>query len=141
MRLTKLLAIGACAALAFTINTTTVTAHEGEDHGAKSQITTPDTAEGLLQEIQKEHGQITSAVTGKQLKEVHAHTDAITELAKALPDKVAADKKARVLGSANNLTKAAGSLHEAADGGDQAKSEAELKKLDGVVMALAKQVK
>lgn len=139
MKTTTLLAI-ACTALALTIlNTPTVLAHEGHDHGAKAAI--PDTADGIMQEIHKQHALITAAVTGKNLKGVHDPIEAMPELAKALPDKVAADKKARVQGSVNNLTKVTESLHQAADAGDQAKTEGELKKLDGVLLALGQQVK
>lgn len=128
-------------AIAFTaFACTTLFAHEGHDHGAKNKVAVPETADGILQEIQKQHALISAAVTSKNLKGVHDPIEAIPVLAKALPDKVAADKKPRVQGSVNNLTKAADSLHHAADAGDQTKAEAELKKLDGVVMALSQQI-
>lgn len=131
----------ACIALALlTLNTPTMLAHEGHDHGAK-KAAVPDTADGIMTEIHKQHALISAAVTGKNLKGVHDPIEAIPELAKALPDKVAADKKARVQGSVNNLTKVTESLHQAADAGDQTKTEAELKKLDGVLLALDQQIK
>ena len=136
MKTSAFLAI-ACSALAFAF-VNSAPAHEGHDHGAK---TVPDTAEGIMKELHQQHSLITTAVTGKNLKGVHDPSEAIPALAKALPDKVAADKKARVQGSANNLTKVTESLHQAADAGDQAKAEAELKKLDGVLQALDQQIK
>lgn len=139
MKTTTLLAI-ACSAFAFTTLNTAL-AHEGHDHGAKSKPMMPDTVEGIMKEIHQQHALITTAVTGKNLKGVHDPIEAIPDLAKALPDKVGADKKARVQGSVNNLTKVVDSLHHAADAGDQAKSEAELKKLDGVLLVLDQQVK
>jgi hypothetical protein len=140
MKTSTLLAI-AFTAVAITLSAPALIAHEGHDHGAKKTVAVPDTAEGILQEIQKQQVLITTAVTGKNLKDVHDPIEAIPALAKALPDKVVADKKARVQGSVNNLTKAADSLHHAADAGDQAKAEAELKKFDGVLSALSQQLK
>jgi hypothetical protein len=135
MKLNKFIALGASAALAFA-TTQSAFAHEGEEHAA-----IPETADGILQEIHKHHGELDATVKSKNLKEVHEHAEAITALAKALPDKVTAEKKDRVQGSANNIAKVADTLHDASDAGDQAKTEAELKKLDGVLMALDKQVK
>lgn len=141
MKTSRLLAIAFTAFASITLTTPALRAHEGHDHGAKNKVAVPDTAEGILQEIQKQHALLTAAVTGKNLKGVHDPIEAIPALAKALPDKVANDKQARVQGSVNNLTKAADSLHHAADAGDQARAEAELKKLDGVLLALGQQIK
>ena len=141
MKTSRLLAIAFTAFASITLGVPTVLAHEGHDHGAKNKVAVRETADGILQEIQKQHALISAAVTGKNLKGVHDPIEAIPALAKALPDKVGDDRKARVQGSVNNLTKAADSLHHAADAGDQAKSEAELKKLDGVLSALSQQIK
>ena len=141
MKTSTLLAIAFTAVASITLSAPAVLAHEGHDHGAKKTVTVPDTADGILQEIQKQQALISAAVAGKNLKDVHDPIEAIPALAKALPDKVADDKKARVQGSVNNLTKAADSLHHAADAGDQAKAEAELKKFDGVLSVLSQQIK
>lgn len=141
MKTSTLLAIAFAAFASIILSAPALRAHEGHDHGARNKVAVPDTAEGILQEIQKQHALISTAVTGKNLKAVHDPIEAIPVLAKALPDKVADDKKVRVQGSANNLSKAADSLHHAADAGDQARAEAELKKLDGVLLALGQQIK
>jgi hypothetical protein len=141
MKTSRLLAIAFAALASITLSTPMLLAHEGHDHGARTKVAVADTADGILQEIQKQHALISTAVTGKNLNGVHDPIEAIPALAKALPDKVADDKKARVQGSVNNLTKAADSLHHAADAGDQAKAEAELKKLDGVLLVLNQQIK
>ena len=141
MKTSRLLAIAFTALTSITLSAPALLAHEGHDHGAKPTVTVPDTADGILQEIQKQHALINTAVTGKNLKGVHDPIEAIPALVKALPDKVADDKKARVQGSVNNLTKVADSLHQAADAGDQAKAETELKKFDGVLLALSQQIK
>ena len=143
MKLAKFLAIGACAAFALT--TTPVFAAEKEKHGEHGKAghggKVPDTAEGIVAEIHKHHGEITETVKAKNLKTVHEHSEAITALANALPAKVAADKKTRVEGTVKNIAKVADALHDAADGGDQAKTEAQLKKLDAVLGQLDTQVK
>ncbi len=141
MKISRLLAIAFTALASITLSTPALRAHEGHDHGAKPQVTVPDTADGILLELNKQHALITAAVAAKNLKGVHDPIEALGVLAKALPDKSAADQKARVQGSVNNLTKAADSVHHAADAGDQAKAEAELKKLDGVLLVLNQQIK
>ncbi|HEX8077632.1 MAG TPA: hypothetical protein VF511_07440 [Chthoniobacterales bacterium] len=139
MKISKLLTI-ICAAIALTsFHTLTASAHEGHDHGAKNTV--PDTADGIMKEIHKQHELLAAAIAAKNLKAVHDPIEALPTLAKALPDKVAAGKKTRVQGSVNNLTKVADTLHQAADAGDQTKAEAELKKLEGVLQALDQQVK
>lgn len=141
MKTSRLLAIAFTALAALTLSTPALRAHEGHDHGAKTKVTVPDTADAILLEINKHHALINAAVTAKNLKGMHGPIEALAALAKALPDKTAADQKVRVQGSVNNLTTAAHSLHHAADAGDQTKAEAELKKLDGVMLALNQQIK
>lgn len=144
MKLTRILSITACAALAFAAMPAFAAEHEkdkkGEPNGAHA-TKVPDTAEGIVAEIHKHHGEVAETIKAKQLKAVHEHSEAITALAKSLPTKVAADKKARVEGTTKNIGKLADALHEAADGGDQAKTEAQLKKLDAVLAQLDSQVK
>ena len=139
MKLTRILTLAACAAFA----STTLPAfaaekeHKKSDHGIKMS----DTNEGIVAEIHKHHGEVTEAIKAKNLKTVHDHAEAITALANALPAKVAAEKKARVEGTAKNIAKVADALHHAADGGDQSKTEAQLKKLDAVLAQLDSQAK
>lgn len=139
MKLTRILTIAACAALA--LNVMPVFAAEHEHKKTDHVVKVPDTAAGIVAEIHKHHGEVTETIKAKNLKTVHDHSEAITALAKALPAKVAADKKARVEGTTKNIAKVADALHEAADGGDQAKTEAQLKKLDAVLAQLDSQVK
>ena len=141
MKMIKLLAIGACAALAFT-TISAQTARAEEPEGAeKSKVTIPATTDGIMQAIHQHHGELAEVVKSKKLADVHHHAFIIRDLANALPDKVAADKKARVEGSAKNIAKLAEDLDKTGDAGDQAGTESNLKKLDGVLMALDRQVK
>ena len=141
MKLSKLLTAVCAGFVLVSLQTLTVLAHEGHDHGAKQNVSVPETAAGIMKEIHKQHELIAAAVAAKNLKGVHDPIEALPALAKALPDKVAADKKTRVQGSVNNLAKVTDTLHHAADAGDQTKAEAELKKMEGVLQALDQQLK
>ena len=142
VRSTKLIALCACAALAAaTMTTRSAIAHEGQGQSAESKTALADTAEGILQKLQQHHAEATAAVKGKNLKDVHAHAEAMTALAKVLPGKVADEKKERVQGAANNLTRIVDIMHHAADEGDQVRAAIELKKLEGVMTSLDQQLK
>ena len=142
MKLHRLLSIGACAALAITgITTSTTFAAEKEHAENKEKMVMPETAEGIMTEIHKHHGELADVVKSKKLADVHHHAFAIRDLANGLPAKVAADKKARVEGSVKNIAKLAEDLDKTGDDNNQAGTEANLKKLDGVLMALEKQIK
>ena len=142
MKTSKLLTIGACAAFAFTgLTSQTVFAAEKEHAEKNEKMAMPDTADGIMAEIHKHHGELADVVKSKKLADVHHHAFAIRDLANGLPAKVAADKKARVEGSAKNIAKLAEDLDKSGDDNNQAGTEANLKKLDGVLMALEKQVK
>jgi hypothetical protein len=139
MKLARILTLAACAALAFTAQP--IFAAEKEHKKSDHTMKVPDTTEGIVAEIHKHHGEVTETIKAKNLKTVHDHAEAITALVNALPAKVAADKKARVEGTAKNIAKVADALHDAADAGDQTKTEAQLKKLDAVLAQLDSQVK
>ncbi|MBA3651937.1 MAG: hypothetical protein H0W66_10780 [Chthoniobacterales bacterium] len=141
MKKIKLLAIGASAAFAFTAVTSQIAVAAEEEAAATSKMTIPDTADGILQEIHKHRGELTETVKAKKLKDVHVQAFMIRDLANALPAKVAADKKARVEGSAKNITKLAEDLDTSGDAGDQAKTESNLKKFDAVLAQLEGQFK
>ena len=145
MKLKTLLAMGLCAAIGLFTNTATLLAQEhkhkeGEKHEEKGGKTTiPEKAEDILKEIHHHHGELAEVVKNKKLAEVHHHAFAIRDLAKALPAKAAADKKAQVEGTVKNISKLAEDLDASGDANDQAKTEANLKKLDGLLKVLETQ--
>ena len=141
MLTSRLLFLAFTAFASLTLGAPALLAQHSHEPAAKNKVAVPDTAKAILVEINKQHALIGAAVSGKNLKGVHDPIEALGALAKALPDKTAADEKVRVQGSVNNLTKVADNLHHAADAGDQAKSETELKKLDGVLSVLNQQIK
>ncbi len=123
-----------CAAFGLA-GTSIVSAEEG-GHEKKTEMKVPDTTEGILAEIKKHDEELAATVKNKKLEDVHHHAFAIRDLAKALPAKAPADKKARVEGAVKNISKLAEDLDESGDGGDQAKTEANLKKFDAVLAQL-----
>ena len=66
MKKMKLMAIGAVAALAATsMSLRTAVAAEAEQKEHSEKMTMPDTAEGILQEIHKHHGELAEVVKSK----------------------------------------------------------------------------
>lgn len=113
--------------------------HEKPEHGTR--VVVPETVDGIMTAIHTKHGQLGDVVKAKKLADVHHHAFEIRDLANALPAKVAADKKPRVEGAVKNIAKLAEDLDKSGDNNDQPGTEANLKKLDGVLMLLDKQVK
>lgn len=140
--------MGLCAAIGLTTSTVSLRADdkehkehkEGEKHEEKEgKMKIPDTVEGIWTEIHHHHTELAETVKNKKLADVHHHAFAIRDLAKALPDKVEADKKTKVEGAVKNISKLADQLDKAGDDGNQADTEAHLKKLDGVLKMLEAQ--
>ncbi len=142
MKNNRIITLSFCAALGLALSTLNAVGAEEKHEGAeKSQMKIPETADGILAEIHKHHGELADVVKNHKLADVHHHAFAIRDLAKALVDKAAPDKKQRVQGAANNIAKLAEDLDKTGDANDQAGTEANLKKLDGVLMALDQQIK
>jgi len=129
-----------CAAIGLFGITATTAFADDKDHDAKGAVKPAATAEGIMKQIHEHHGELAATVKNKKLADVHHHAFAIRDLAKALPAKVPADNKAKVESSVKNISKLAEDLDNSGDAGDQAKTEANLKKLDGVLKVLETQV-
>jgi hypothetical protein len=143
MKKNKIITLSFCATLGLALFTLNAAGAEEkhDEHAEKSEMKIPDTADGILAEIHKHHSELADVVTNKKLADVHHHAFAVRDLAKALVDKAPADKKQRVQGAANNIAKLADELDKAGDAGDQAKTEANLKKFDAVIAQLEAQFK
>lgn len=132
--------MGLCAAIGLFGAQNTFAQHdhkEGEKHeekGGKAKI--PDTVEGIFKEIHEHHAELKEIVEKKQLAKVHETAFEIRDLAKALVPKAPADKKTQVEGTVKNISKLADDLDASGDANDQAKTEANLKKLDGILKVL-----
>ena len=128
--------MGLCAAIGL-MSLGATRAFADEEKETKTKI--PDTVEDIFKAIHTNHMELAETVKNKKLADVHHHAFAIRDLANALPAKAAADKKKQVEGTAKNITKLAGDLDESGDANDQAKTEANLKKLDGLIKVLETQ--
>ena len=139
MKIKKLLTVGLCSVFALiTLGTTPARAAE-EKEGKEETTKIPDTVEGIFKAIHQHHMELAETVKTKMLANVHRHAFAMRDLANALPAKVAADKKKAVEGTAKNITKLAGDLDVSGDANDQPKTEANLKKMDGLIKVLETQ--
>lgn len=142
MKTKTLLAMGLCAAIGLfgTQNTFAQHEHKEGEHGEHAapggKIKIPDTVEGIFKEIQKHHHELAEVVKGKKLAEVHHHAFAVRDLANALPAKAEASKKTQVEGTVKNIAKLAEDLDKTGDANNQAGTEANLKKLDGILKVL-----
>lgn len=100
------------------------------------KIKIPDTAAGILMDVKQHEEELGKTITDKKLDEVHHHAFAIRDLVNALPDKskdLAADKLTKLKANAKFVTDLAKRLDESGDGKDQAGTEANFKKLQGIL--------
>jgi hypothetical protein len=141
MKTKTLLAMALCAAIGLMgISATTVLAAEGHEHGQHGEkIKIPDTVEGIFKAIHEHQTALAQVVKDKKLAEVHPHAFAVRDLANAFPAKAAADKKKQVEGTAKSIAMLAEELDKSGDANDQPKTEANLKKLDGLIKTLETQ--
>lgn len=131
-----------------------VLAHDGEDHqhdksgnehsDSHSQESVADasklTVEEILKNISSDEASLSKAIYEKRLSDVHGIAFSIRDLSKALPSKVSEDKRSRVEGTVGNIARLAAELDNSGDAGDQARTESNAKKLNGVLKLLKSQV-
>lgn len=110
------------------------------DAEGKEKVKIPDTVEDTWKEIHMHHMELQDVVKNKKLDMVHHHVFGVRDLVNALPDKakdLPADKLAKVKANAKFVEDLAKRLDESGDANDQAATEANLKKLDGVLKTIA----
>jgi len=93
----------------------------------------PDTLDGIWKEIHTHHHELQDTVKAQKLAEVHHHPFAIRDLVKALPSKVPSEHKKHAEGMVKKVSQLAADLDKSGDANDQAKTEANLKKLDALL--------
>jgi hypothetical protein len=139
MKAKILLAMGLCAAIGLAVSQT-ASAQEHKNHeehkesGEKVKI--PQTVDGILKDIHKHQQELADTVKAKKLDTVHHHAFAIRDLAKALPAKAHPDHKKMVENAVKRVSQLAEDLDKSGDAGDQAKTEANLKKMDAALKSL-----
>ena len=131
--------MGLLAAIGF-VGNPSVFAQEHKEHqeqkGGEAKVKIPDTVDGILKEIHTHHQQLAETVKSKKLDDVHHHAFAIRDLAKALPAKAHPDHKKMVENAVKKVSQIAEDLDKSGDAGDQAKTEANLKKMDAALKTL-----
>ena len=120
------------------INKTIAAEHEHQEHHeAASKIKVPDTLEGIWKEIHAHEQQLMDSVKAKKLSEVHEHAFAIRDLAKGLPAKTHPDHKKHVENLVKRISQLAEDLDKSGDAGNQAATEAYLKRMDAALKSAA----
>lgn len=113
-------------------------ASEHEHKEGKS--TMPNTAGGIWDEVTEHAEQLGRLISDKKLDKVHEVAFEIRDLMNALPEKsksLPADKLAKVTANAKFVTDLAKRLDESGDANDQAGTEANFKKLQGILKSTA----
>ena len=136
MKTKMILAMGLCAAIGLGSPQFTRAQNKAEPGEKHETMKIPDTVDGIIQDIHKHHQELTDTVKAKQLAEVHQHAFAIRELAKALPAKANPQMKKMVENAVKRVSQLAEDLDKSGDAGDQAKTEANLKKMDAALKTL-----
>ncbi len=114
----------------------TPTTRAWADEEKETPTMIPATATAILQAVSEEETNLNKTITDKKLEDVHHHAFAIRDLVNALPEKssdLAPDKLARLKADAKYVTALASRLDESGDAKDQAATEANFKKLQGLL--------
>jgi len=135
MKTKTLRAMGLCAAIGLFFTQTLLAQEHKEhsDHKAHEKVKVPDNLNGIWDEIHKHHHELADTVKAHKLAEVHHHAFAIRDLGKALPAKVPSEHKKHIENLVKKVSQIAEDLDKSGDAGDQAKTEANLKKLDAIL--------
>ena len=133
--------MGLWAAIGLAASQTTLAQEHKEHKEGGGKITIPDTVDGILKEIQKHQKELADTVKAKKLADVHHHAFAIRDLAKALPAKAHPDHKKMVENAVKKVSQLAEDLDKSGDAGNQAKTEANLKKMDAALKTLEEHAK
>ena len=130
--------MGLCATIGlFGTQTSFAADKDKPDHKeGHEKVKVPDTIEGIWKEIHKHHEELAATVKAKKLSEVHEHAFAIRDLAKALPAKAHPDHKKMVENAVKRISQIAEDLDRSGDAGNQATTEANLKKMDAALKNL-----
>ena len=106
------------------------------DEEKETPTTIPDTAAGILKAVTEHETELSKTIADKKLADVHHHAFAIRDLVNALPEKssdLTAENLAKLKANAKFVTALATRLDESGDAKDQAATEANFKKLQGLL--------
>ena len=136
MKKTKLTIIALALAISLPVVPAVSAAEESEHEAAKVMI--PDTVPGIWKEVKQQETELGKAISDKKLDGVHEMAFAIRDLINALPDKskLEADKMAKLKSNAKFVAALAARLDESGDAKDQAGTEANFKKIQGILKVI-----
>lgn len=137
MKITNLLAIGACAAIV--IASPEARAHEGHDHGASPSPNANAPAGDAWTNAQAAFKAMQAAATAKQDTAIHTEQEKLVAALKQLQEKGGGADKARLDGAIKNAIAASEKVHAAADAKDFAKVDASMKTLETTMAMVEKQ--
>lgn len=133
MKTTRLTIILLALAVGAPVLPTIAAAEEHEHEEGMAKI--PATLSGVWQEIKEHEEELGKTIAAKKLEGVHEIAFAIRDLVNALPakSKLDADKLAKLQANAKYVAALAGRLDESGDANDLATTEANFKKLRGIL--------
>lgn len=136
MKKTKLTIILLALAVGLPVVPAVSAAEEHEHKDGKAKI--PDILAGLWSEVKEHEEELGKAIADKKLDGVHEIAFEIRDLVNALPDKskLATDKMATLKSNAKFVTVLATRLDESGDAKDQAGTEVNFKKLQGILKTI-----
>ncbi len=114
-----------------------VSAAEEHEHEA-GKVKIPATLAGVWTEVKEHEEELGKAIADKKLDGVHEIAFEVRDLVNALPDKskLDADKTAKLKANAKFVDALATRLDESGDAKDQAATEANFKKLQGILKTI-----
>ena len=112
------------------------------EEGKEAAVKIPDTVAGIWHDVAEHEEHLGKIIASKKLADVHVVAFTIRDLVKALPGKskdLAADKLAKVKTNVRLVEDLAKHLDESGDANDQALTETNFKKLQGVLKTVKSQ--
>lgn len=101
----------------------------------------PNTFGGIWQKIGEKQKELGDLIKDKKLDKVHEAAFVIRDMAKLLPDKspdLSADNQKKLKSWVDSIADSAGRLDKFGDGGDQANTEKEARRLDTLLKSIRK---
>lgn len=100
------------------------------------KIKIPDTAAGIFKEVKEHEEELGKTIAAKKLDDVHHLAFAIRDLVNALPEKskdLDSEKLGKLKANAKFVASLADRLDKSGDAGNQTETEANFKKLQGIL--------
>ncbi len=117
-----------------------ISAHEGHDHGASPAAQATGSAADAWKNAQTSLKAIQTAAAAKQHQPIHDEQEKLAAALKQIQEQGGAADKARLEGAIKNAIAASEKVHAAADAKDFAKVDSSLKTLEATMAMVEKQL-